>query len=81
MDKKTQEFLKKVGQSIPKELLKKALPTETNLKGKTRINPNQKGSSEIEKFFETKIKAAIARGEIKPPKEDEFTRKIREKTQ
>ena|SRR3990167_3433518 len=109
MDKKTKEFLSRLGQSIPREMLNKAAPKERthnsegamerfahtksdaerkeimkNLNegkfaGKERFSSSPRGGEELNKWFETKIEKAIESGRIEKPKDDSFTKMVKEK--
>ena len=67
MDNRTKEFLIKLNKSMPKEIMKGAM------------NNDSKKVNEANQWMETKIKKAIKFGEITKPKNDTFTKMIKEK--
>ena len=67
MDNKTKDFLLNLNKSMPKEIMKKAIAN------------NPKGVTEANQWMETKIKKAIRSGEISAPKDDPFTKMVKEK--
>src|SRR3990167_7496554 len=109
MDKRTKEFLSRLGQQIPKKMLEQAVQKEKThnseeaierfaysqpkqerekimqdmkegkYASKERYTAGKEGSRELDKWMETKVKKAIDSNEIEKPKDDAFTKMVKEK--